>query len=271
MTAFVDVDGLRIRYLDVGASTGGGDPLVILPGHTARIEGYEALVSLLAVEHRVLVLDLPGCGGSDKPARDYTLRFYEDVAVGFLDALGVGNAVPVGGSLGGNLVLRLGHRFPDRFPRLVPWAPGGAWEARPLLARAVRAVAPAWRLLFWPTVWGQSRFWYSKDWPGRKAALDGTFAYYRSIMGPGFIRMYWGIVADLLGHSLFTIAPEIRQPTLLLWGDQDHGGGMGKGVARIHSLMPDCELHVFPGARHSVESEIPDDLAGAILDWLRRP
>jgi pimeloyl-ACP methyl ester carboxylesterase len=139
-----------------------------------------------------------------------------------------------------------------------------------LLATLVRAVAPAWRLLFWPTVWGQSRFWYSKDWPGRQAALDETFAYYRSIMGPGFIRMYWGIVADLLGSSLFDIAPEIRQPTILLWGDQDHGGGMGRGVARLHELLPDCELHVFPGARHSVESEIPDDLAGAILDWLAR-
>ena len=28
--------------------------------------------------------------------------------------------------LGGNLVLRLGHRYPERFERLAPWAPGSA-------------------------------------------------------------------------------------------------------------------------------------------------
>jgi pimeloyl-ACP methyl ester carboxylesterase len=90
-------------------------------------------------------------------------------------------------------------------------------------------------------------------------------------MGPGFIKMYWGIVADLLAHSLFDPAPEIGQPTLLLWGDEDHGGGMGKGVARLHELLPNCELHVFPGARHSLEAEIPADLAAAILSWLGPP
>jgi pimeloyl-ACP methyl ester carboxylesterase len=268
---FAVVDGLRVRYTDVGGP-GDGDPLVIIPGHTARIEGYDALVALLvAGGHRVLVLDLPGCGGSDKPDRRYDLTFYEDVVVGFLDALGIATAVPVGGSLGGNLVLRLGHRFPDRFRRLVPWAPGGAWKARPGLARAVRAVQPAWRAMFWPTVWVQSRFWYRRDFPGRKAALAETFAYYREIMGPGFIKMYWGIVADLLATSLFDTAPTTTQPTILLWGDQDHGGGMGKGVARLHELLPDCRLHVFPGARHSVEAEIPDRLAEAILSWLGPP
>jgi pimeloyl-ACP methyl ester carboxylesterase len=102
----------------------------------------------------------------------------------------------------------------------------------------------------------------------REPALDDTFAYYRSIMGPGFIKMYWGIVADLLATSLFDLAPTTTQPTLLLWGDHDNGGGMGKGVARLHELLPNGELHVFPGARHSVEAEIPDDLAAAILTWL---
>jgi len=104
----------------------------------ARIEGFDAVVPVLAAEHRVLVLDLPGSGYSDKPVLRYDLRLYEDALVGFLDALGVERAVPVGGSLGGNLVLRLGHRFPDRFERLVVWAPGSAWPARPRIARLVR-------------------------------------------------------------------------------------------------------------------------------------
>lgn len=266
----VEVLGNRLRYVDVGP-TGRAEAIatiVVVPGHTARIEGFDALVPPLAADHRVLVVDLPGSGYSDKPDRDYTLRGYEDDIAAFLDAVGVAEAIPVGGSLGGNLVLRLGHRWPERFPRLVAWAPGGAWRARPL-ARVVRRVGG--RLLFWPTVWIQSRFWYERSWPGRRAALAETFAYYREIMSPGFVRMYWGIVADLLATSLFDIAPAVDQEVLLLWGDQDNGAGMGAGVARLAELLPRCELVVFLGARHSLESEIPEQLAAAILASLAPP
>jgi pimeloyl-ACP methyl ester carboxylesterase len=272
VAAWIDVDGLRLRHLDVGPTAADADPaalpLLIIPGHTARIEGFDELVPPLAERRRVLVVDLPGSGESDRPVRRYDLRFYEDVLVGYLDALGIVDAIPVGGSLGGNLVLRLGHRFPERFPRLVLWAPGSAWRAKPALGWAtdrLLARTPLGRALFWPTVRIQSRFWYEPSFPHRQRHLDETFAYYRRIMGPGFLAMYWGMAADQLRRSLFDLAPDIAQPTLLLWGDQDHGAGMGAGVARLHELLPDSRLHVFPGRRHSLEAECPAELAEAIL------
>ena len=265
------VQGLRLRYIDDGpALPARRDRVVVLiPGHTSRIEEYDGLVPTLSRAHRVLVLDFPGSGYAEKPDREYTLAFYEDVLVAFLDQLGIGQCVLAGGSLGGNLVLRLGHRFPERFPRLVAWAPGSAWEAQPRLAALSRAVSGY--TLFWPTVWIQSRFWYSKDWPGREGALEETFAYYREVLSPGFVRMYWGMAADQVGQSLFPIAPEIQQPTLLMWGDRDNGANMGQGVARLHQLLPHNEFRVFPGARHSLAAEIPGRLAETIDEFLRRP
>jgi 2-hydroxy-6-oxonona-2,4-dienedioate hydrolase len=267
----VTVDGLRLRYVDVGPTAPAGRPktLVILGGHTSRLEGFDAIVQPLSRRSRVVVLDFPGTGYSDKPDRPYSLRFYEDTLIHFLDALGIDKAVLVGGSLGGNLVLRLGHRFPERFPLLVAWAPASAWRAQPRLAGLMRSLGG--RILFWPTVWIQSRFWYGDDFPGRDAALDGTFAYYREVMSKGFVRMYWEIGIDQLESSLFDIAPEIQQPTLLLWGDRDNGANMGAGVARLHKLLPHHEFRVFPGVRHSVETEIPDELAGRIDEFVSRP
>jgi pimeloyl-ACP methyl ester carboxylesterase len=244
----------------------------VIPGHTARIEGFAAMVPLLAAARRTIVVDLPGSGESAKPMRRYDLRTYEDVLVGLLDHLEIAEAVPVGGSLGGNLVLRLGHRFPERFPRLVLWAPGSAWRAKPALAAVTDWLGTGrWvgrhvgRLLFWPTVRVQSRFWYSPDHPGREQELADTFAYYRRVQGPGFRAMYWGIAADQLRHSLFDLAPDIAQPTLVMWGDQDHGAGMGAGVARLHELLPDSRLEVFAGRRHSLEAECPAELAAGVL------
>lgn len=263
---WADIDGLHLRYLDVGP-TGEprGLPLLIIPGHTARIDGYLDLVPALAQGHRVLILDLPGSGESAKPERRYDLRFYEDVLAAFLDHLGVEHAIPVGGSLGGNLVLRMGHRFPERFPRLILWAPGSAWKPKPVIAWLTDHLMG--RRMFWPVVRTQSRFWYSPDFPDRQRHLDETFEYYRRVMCPGFIDMYWGMAADQLRRSLFPLAPEIEQPTLLMWGDQDHGAGMGKGVARLHELLPHNQLHVFPGRRHSLEAECPDDLAAQIVSF----
>lgn len=266
----VEVLGNRIRFVDVGPVTPQpgthADPLLVIPGHTARIEGYDALLADLTQSHRVLVLDLPGSGYSDKPDRKYTLGLYEDTILAFLDTLGVSTATPVGGSLGGNLVLRLGHRAPERFPRLVVWAPGSAWRAKPGLGRLTRTLGG--RLTFWPSVLVQSRFWYSPDYPGRRAALDETFAYYREVMCPGFVRMYWGIAADQVATSLFDVAPAVSQPVLLMWGDRDNGAGMREGVARVRDLLPDCEFHVFAGARHSLETEIPANLARVIGEFL---
>ena len=273
--AWVEIDGLRLRYLDVGPTADGTEdpastrlPLLVIPGHTARLEGFDEMVPTLAAHRRVLVLDLPGSGESDKPDRRYDLTFYEDVLVAFLDHLGIDQAVPVGGSLGGNLVLRLGHRFPDRFPILTLWAPGGAWQARPRLRSLIYRVCG--RRLFWPSVRIQSRYWYAADFPGRQQGLDDTFAYYRRVLSPGFVAMYWGIAADQVGQSLFAIAPEITQPSLLMWGDQDHGAAMGKGVAHLHELIEGNELVVFPGRRHSLEAEIPIQLADTLLGFLDR-
>jgi len=259
--------GVRVRYVDEGPRD--APTALLIPGHTSRIEEYEGLLPTLARRHRVLVLDYPGSGYSEKPVREYDLAYYEDVSIAFLEALGVERAHLVGGSLGGNLVLRLAHRFPERFDRLAPWAPGSAWEASPRLARAARAVASY--ATFWPVVWVQSRFWYDESFAGREHALAETFAYYREVLGPGFVRMYFGMAADQVAESLFPLAPEIRHPVWLGWGDRDHGANMGEGVARLHELLPRSELRVFPSAGHALATELPEVLASEIDAFLSRP
>jgi len=264
--------GLRVRYIDVGptaAPANAAPALLLIPGHTSRIEEYDGLVPVLARRHRVVVLDYPGSGYAEKPDREYSLALYEDVSTGLLDALGIERAHLAGGSLGGNLVLRLGHRYPDRFERLAPWAPGSAWNANARLGRVLRAIRGY--PLFWPIVFVQSRYWYGPAWPGRTAALADTFAYYREVIGPGFVRMYFEMAADQVERTLFEIAPQIRQPVWLGWGDQDHGANMGAGVAKLAKLLPRCELRVFPGARHSLAAEVPGALASALEEFLMRP
>ncbi len=262
----IEVLGLRLRYIDVPSVGPNNGTLLLIHGHTSRIEEYDDLIPHLNEHHRILICDLPGCGYSDKPERVYNLRFYEDVLLAFLDALGVQEAFVAGGSLGGNLVLRLGHREPERFSRLVAWAPAGAWKPAKVLSQLIKVMGG--RALFWPMVWGQSRFWYEKSWPGRADALKETFAYYREIYCQGFIRMYWDMARDQLEQSHFEYAHQIQQPTLLAWGDKDHGMNMGDGVKRLREILPQAKLRVFSGAKHSLANEIPEHLAEVTNSFL---
>jgi len=257
----VTVLGMRLRYVDVPArGEERGPPLLLAHGHSSRIEEYEAILGPLSAHRRVLVPDLPGSGYSDKPDREYSLRLFEDTLLGFLDAMNVREAQLGGGSLGGNLVLRLAHREPDRFSRIAAWAPAGAWLPSPGWQRFARTARHA-QWAFFPSLWIQSRFWYSPKWDGRHAALEGAWKYYREVYGPGFHRMYWDIGHDQARTSLFPLAKDIRQPVWLGVGDQDHGLDMFEGVKRLAKMIPDVRLTIYEGARHSLANEIASTLA----------
>jgi len=264
----IDINGLRSRYIDVRPEHETALPLLLIHGHASRIEEYETLVPHLSNGRRVIVADLPGCGFADKPTDEpYTLQRYEDFLLGLLDQLKIERATLAGGSLGGNLTLRLGARDTERFARLAAWAPAGAWVPMrrwQWLARTMR-LSPS---LFWPAIWIQSRFWYSPSWEGRQDALDQAFRYYREVWGPGFHRMYWDVGHDQARTSLFDHVDKIVQPTWLGWGDQDHALDMGVGVRKLAELISGSELVIFQGARHSLANERTEELGRAVHGFL---
>jgi len=262
------VDGLRIRAIDVGPPD--APVVLILPGHTSRIEEYDALVPTLSRSLRTIVFDFPGSGYSDKPRGRYAVADYEDFVVAFMDAQGIPRAHLAGGSLGANVLLGVAARHPDRFDRLAPWSPGSAWQARPRLAAAGRWLVAG----YWPfrlSVAIQSTYWYRDDFPGREAALRNTFLYYDEVMEPGFVDMYWGLGLDTLARSLFDVVGSVSHPVQLSYGGLDATPEMQTAVPALHALLPRSELVFHPQASHALATEMPERLAEQTLEFLLRP
>lgn len=66
---FIDIDGVRLHYLDSGAPD--AQPVVLFHGNGAMIQDLigAGLIALLAQRHRVIAFDRPGFGYSTRPRR----------------------------------------------------------------------------------------------------------------------------------------------------------------------------------------------------------
>jgi pimeloyl-ACP methyl ester carboxylesterase len=61
---FVTVDGLRVRYIESGR----GPAVVMIHGNAASIEDFQfGVIQSLSLNYRVLAVDRPGHGKSDRP------------------------------------------------------------------------------------------------------------------------------------------------------------------------------------------------------------
>jgi pimeloyl-ACP methyl ester carboxylesterase len=119
---YADLDGVRVHYLEAGE----GAPLVLLPGLGSSTRcSWGAILPHLAPSFRVLALDLPGQGDSEKPVRIYDLDYAVASTARFLAALGLERADVMGTSAGGLIAMATALEHPDCIGRLVLVAPAG--------------------------------------------------------------------------------------------------------------------------------------------------
>jgi pimeloyl-ACP methyl ester carboxylesterase len=109
---FIEIDGQRLHYLDSGGSR---PALVMIHGLGGNLRHYTyALKDKLAGEFRVIAVDRPGSGYSqrpdDAPAR---LGAQAGTLAKFIRALGLKQPLLVGHSLGGALSLAIALDHPD--------------------------------------------------------------------------------------------------------------------------------------------------------------
>src|SRR5262245_13090206 len=100
-------------------SHGEGDQaLVLVHGWTCNATFWRRQIPDLA-GHRVLVVDLPGHGESDKPELAYTMEHFARGIDAVMRDAGVGKAVLVGHSMGTPVIRQFYRLFPDRTLALV--------------------------------------------------------------------------------------------------------------------------------------------------------
>src|SRR3989442_1523924 len=130
----ISVLGLRTRVLEANPGAGGQRPptrdaIVLVHGVGGWAENWRAVMPpLAATGRRVIAVDLPGFGESQRPGRVSYFgpdgAFYTRFVLAAMDALGIEHAHLVGNSLGGSIVGTVAFTSPERV-RSVTLAAGG--------------------------------------------------------------------------------------------------------------------------------------------------
>lgn len=107
---FANVNNTRIHYKTSGK---GEQTIVFIHGFGCDLNAWDQQFAGLKEGTRLVFIDLPGYGLSDKPHVDYTLDFFADAVKAVMDNLNIDKAVLVGHSLGTPVCRQFTFRYPD--------------------------------------------------------------------------------------------------------------------------------------------------------------
>jgi pimeloyl-ACP methyl ester carboxylesterase len=108
---FTKLDGARIHYVNYGK---GDEALVLIHGWTQNADAWRDNVATLAKRNRVIVVELPGHGQSDKPQTTYSMEYFARAVDAVMRDAKVKRAVLVGHSMGTPVARQFYRKYPNK-------------------------------------------------------------------------------------------------------------------------------------------------------------
>jgi pimeloyl-ACP methyl ester carboxylesterase len=108
---YATLDGSRIHYQSYGK---GREALVLVHGWTCSVDYWRDLIPDLSKRSRVIAIDLPGHGQSDKPQIAYSMDLFARAVDAVMRDAGVKRAVLIGHSMGTPVARQFYRKYPQK-------------------------------------------------------------------------------------------------------------------------------------------------------------
>ncbi|MDR7040491.1 pimeloyl-ACP methyl ester carboxylesterase [Methylobacterium sp. BE186] len=268
--SFLTVDGVRLHYVERGQ----GQPLLLIHGNGTMIQDYlvSGIVDELAQRYRVIIIDRPGYGYSERPRALWTPRAHATLFQKALQQLGVSQAVVLGHSWGSlvavalalqaprlvrGLVLASGYYYPTLRADVILFSP----PAIPVLGDAMRyTISPVISRLLLPGL--IKAMFAPASVPDR---FDREFPK-ELMLRPSQLRasaedaaMMTPVTIELQEHYR-----ELKLPVVIVTGADDQIADVGRQSERLHGEIANSELIVVPGMGHMIHHLAPEQVVAAV-------
>lgn len=231
------VKGLNINYEEKGE----GDLIVLLHGWGSNIKLFANLIDLLSKKYKVVAMDMPGFGGSDEPPAAWDVSGYVDFVIDFIKDYNVKEVMLLGHSFGGRVIIKM-HSLKE-----LPFK-----VTKVILVDSAGIMPPK----------SNKKSWRTRYYKMGKAVLSTKFMQkiapdalenFRKKMGSADYAaaspMMRQVMVKVVNEDLEPYLPNIKCPTLLVWGVNDTATPLSDGE-KMEKLIPDAGLVKLENAGH---------------------
>jgi len=248
---FVEVDGLKTRYLEEGS----GSAVLLLHGASlgSSADVWERNLGPLAAHAlRVIAFDQPGFGATDNPT-DYSVAYRRRFILRFMDALGIKKASLVGHSQAGNMAVGLAFDHTDRISKVVVLATG---SILPPLAEGGKGGAGEGDEggSSEPTLGETRKLLEANLFNHALITPEALEKRHRMSIGKNFQAFLERSKAPRGGGSKESVPVwerlhQLPVPLLMIYGKQDRGNAAARAAA-LKQRFPTLNIHLVDGAKH---------------------
>ncbi len=246
--------------------TGSGPTLLLIHGAGGATQSWRGLLPLLAEDHHVVAVDLPGQGFTDLGAR---ARCGLEPMAEDLSALcameGWEPAALIGHSAGAAIALRMALTRPRPVLALNPALQnfeGVAGWLFPMLAK-VLSMNPLSAALFTAGA-TPAKVRRLVEGTGSTLGPEGLTLYHRLARDRAHVDGTLAMMAQWSLDGLLADLPRLAAPLRVLVGARDKAVPPAS-TARACAAVPDCRITTREGLGHLIHEEAP----GEVADWVR--
>ena len=270
-SSFVKVGGMNIHYRDQGKQID-SIPIVLIHGTGSSLHTYDTWVSELAINHRVIRMDLPGYGLTGPfPNRNYSYNNYVAFLKSFLEKIEVKSCILAGSSLGGNIAWRFTIENSEMVNKLILISAAGY----PMKSKSIPL---AFKIAQIPII--QNIFTFITPKFIAKASVENVYKdktkvdevlvdrYFELTLREGNRQAFvdrFKVKSDTISHKKIKL---IKQKTLILWGEYDKL--IPSEMAYLfHNDLPNDTLVILKNVGHVPMEESPIESLRPVIEFLR--
>lgn len=240
----MNINGQNINFLDYGNKK--GEALVFLHGWGQNIEMMQMLGEPFKKEHRIIIIDFPGFGGSEEPKKVMDVSDYTNIVEELLKKLKIENPILIGHSFGGRVSVKFASR--NNVKKVILLSPALRGHDKKGLKTKIFKTLKKIPVVKNLEGWAKNHMG-SRDY---KAASP----------------MMKQVLVRVVNEDLSSDAKKIKVPVILIYGDMD-SEVPEEDTKEYERLIEDCGLILYEGCTHYAYLERLNQTISIIRNFIK--